>query len=136
MQANNEDVDEETIEKEYDNFEKNLQWSLIRNKLVEQFEIEVNNDDIVEAARRRIRQYFGGQSMPGMEQIVDSTAQRILQDQKQVEQLYEEVLTDRTFEVLIEKVNVEEKPVSLEEFEGAVKAAQASNIPAVAEEEE
>jgi trigger factor len=136
MQANNEEVDEETIEAEYDNFEKNLQWSLIRNKLVEQFEIEVNNDDIVEAARRRIRQYFGGQSMPGMEQIVDSTAQRILQDQKQVEQLYEEVLTDRTFEVLIEKVNVEEKSVSLEEFEEAVKAAQAANTPAAAEEEE
>jgi trigger factor len=136
MQANNEDVDEETIEEEYDNFEKNLQWSLIRNKLVDRFEIEVGNDDIVEAARRRIRQYFGGQSMPGMEQIVDSTAQRILQDQKQVEQLYEEVLTDRTFEVLIEKVNVEEKTVSLEEFEEAVKAAQAANAPAVAEEEE
>jgi len=136
MQTNNEEVDEETIAKEYDNFEKNLQWSLIRNKLVEQFEIEVNNDDIVEAARRRIRQYFGGQSMPGMEQIVDSTAQRILQDQKQVEQLYEEVLTDRTFEVLIEKVNVEEKPVSLEEFEAAVETAQAANAPAAAEEEE
>lgn len=136
MQSNNEEVDEETIEKEYDNFEKNLQWSLIRNKLVDRFEIEVQNDDIVEAARRRIRQYFGGQSMPGMEQIVDSTAQRILQDQKQVEQLYEEVLTDRTFEVLIEKVNVEEKSVSLEEFEEAVKAAQAANAPAAAEEEE
>lgn len=135
MKANNEEVDEETVEKEYENFEKNLQWSLIRNKLVARFEIEVNDDDIVEAARRRIRQYFGGQAMPGMEQIIDSTAQRILQDQKQVEQLYEEVLTDRTFEVLIEKVNVEEKPVSLEEFEEAVKAAQAANAPAAEEEE-
>lgn len=134
MKANNEEVDEATVEKEYENFEKNLQWSLIRNKLVERFEIEVDNDDIVEAARRRIRQYFGGQSMPGMEQIVDSTAQRILQDQKQVEQLYEEVLTDRTFEVLIEKVNVEEKPVSREAFEDAVKAAQVANAPAEEEE--
>jgi len=135
MKANNEEVDEETVEKEYESFEKNLQWSLIRNKLVARFEIEVNNDDIVEAARRRIRQYFGGQAMPGMEQIIDSTAQRILQDQKQVEQLYEEVLTDRTFEVLIEKVNVAEKPVSLDEFEESVEAAQAANAPAAEEEE-
>ena len=136
MKANNEGVEDATIEKEYENFEKNLQWSLIRNKLVESFEIEVNNDDIAEAARRRIRQYFGGQAMPGMEEIINSTAQRILQDQQQVEQLYEEVLTDRTFEVLIEKVNVEDKAVSLEEFEEAVKAAQAANAPAVPAEEE
>ncbi len=135
MKANNEGVSEEVVEKEYENFEKNLQWSLIRNKLVKRFEIEVGQDDLVEAARRRIRQYFGGQSMPGMEQIVDSTAQRILQDEKQVEQLYEEVLTDRTFEVLIEKVNVEEKKVSLEEFETAVEEAQAANAPQAEEEE-
>ncbi|MEQ8705602.1 MAG: trigger factor [Phaeodactylibacter sp.] len=136
MKSNNEEVEAEVIEKEYDHFEKNLQWSLIRNKLVERFGIEVGNEDLVEAARNRIRQYFGGQSMPGMEQIVDSTAQRILQDQKQVEQLYEEVLTDRTFDALIKNVKVAEKKVSLEVFEEAVKAAQAANAPAALAEEE
>lgn len=136
MKASNEGVDEQTIEKEYDNFEKNLQWSLIRGKLGNRFGIEVSENDIVEAARHRIRQYFGGQAMPGMEQIVDSTAQSILQDQKQAEQLHQEVLTDRTFEVLIEKVDVKEKPVSLEAFEEAVKEAQAANAPAASMEEE
>jgi len=74
--------------------------------------------------------------MPGMEQIVDSTAARLLQDENQVDQLAQEVLTDRVFELLLEKVNVEEKPVSLEEFEEEVERTQAKLQAAATEEEE
>jgi trigger factor len=127
MKAVNEGVDDETVEKEYDNFRQNLKWSLIRNKLVEQYGIELTEQDIIDAAKRRIMNYFGGQMMPGMEEVVNGTAMRMLQDEKQVEQLSQEVLTDRVFEVLLEKVTLEDKTVSLEEFEEEVKKAQEQN---------
>lgn len=136
MAASNEGVTAEQIEAEFDNFAKNLQWSLIRNKLVSKFEIKVEEGEVVEAARRRIRSYFGGAPMAGMEQIVESTAMRILQDEKQVEQLYEEVLTDRVFGALIEKVSIAEKPVDLKTFEAEVEKARASNASSAAAEEE
>jgi len=53
-----------------------------------------------------------------------------------VDQLAQEVLTDRVFELLLEKVNVEEKPVSLEEFEEEVERTQAKLQAAATEEEE
>jgi len=136
MKATNEETTDETVEREFDNFRDNLRWSLIRNRLADDYEIEIEEKDLLEAAKRRIRNYFGGQSMPGMEQIVDSTAARLLQDENQVDQLAQEVLTDRVFELLLEKVNVEEKPVSLEEFEEEVKRVQAEVQPAASEEEE
>lgn len=136
MKATNEEATEETVEKEFESFRDNLRWSLIRNRLADDYSIEVQEQDLLEAAKRRIRNYLGGQSIPGMEQMLDSTAARLLQDEDQVEQLAQEVLTDRVFEVLLEKVNVEEKPVSLEEFEEEVERAQAKLQAAAAEEEE
>jgi len=127
MKAANEGVTDETVEKEFANFRESLKWSLIRNELVERFGIEITEDDIVTAAKQRIMNYFGGQMMPGMEEVVNSTAMRMLQDEKQVDQLSQEVLNDRVFEVLLEKVTLEEKKVSLEEFEEEVKKVQAQN---------
>lgn len=127
MKATNEGVTDETVEKEFENFRDSLKWSLIRNELVERFGIELTENDIVTAAKQRIMNYFGGQMVPGMEEVVNSTAMQMLQDEKQVEQLSQEVLNDRIFEVLLETVSLEEKKVSLEEFEEEVKKVQAQN---------
>ncbi|NBC07278.1 MAG: trigger factor [Bacteroidetes bacterium] len=133
MKATNEGITDETVEKEYGNFRESLKWSLIRNELADRFGIEITENDIVGAARQRIMNYFGGQMMPGMEEVVNSTAMRMLQDENQVNQLSQEVLGNRVFEVLLEKVTLEEKKVSLEEFEAEVEKVQAQ---AQAEEEE
>jgi len=137
MLASNENLTRKQIEKEYGRFSKNLQWSLVRNKLVERFEISVEEAEIMDKFRQQIRGYFGGQAMPGMEQIVDSTAMRMMEDEKQREQVYNEVLTDKLFKALADEVEVKEKPVSRETFEEEVqKARAASAANATVEEEE
>ena len=126
MKATNEnDITDETVEKEYDSFRESLKWSLIRNKLADRFGIEITENDIVGAAKQRIMNYFGGQMVPGMEDMINSTAMRMLQDENQVNQLSQELLSDRVFEVLLEKVTLEEKSVSLEDFEAEVERVQA-----------
>ncbi len=139
MKASNEDVDMEIIEREFDSFAKNLKWSLIRSKLVKRFDIKVEQEEVLENLRNRIRNYFGGGVAPGMEQVVESTAMRLMQDEKQVEQAFEEVLTNKLYEVLAEEVTIEPKKVSLEEFEEEVskaRAAAAAREAAALEEEE
>ncbi|MCB0586072.1 MAG: trigger factor [Phaeodactylibacter sp.] len=126
MKATNEKLTDEVIEKEYGAFSKNLQWSLIRSKLVKRFDIQVGKEEVLETLKNRVRSYFGGVA-PGMEHIIDSTAARLMEDEKQVEQAYDEVLSDKLYEAIADEVNVEVNKASLEEFEAEVaKAREAS----------
>lgn len=143
MKASNEGVSEEVIEKEYPNFSKNLQWSLIRSKLAKEHEVKVEEGDVMDYFRNSIRNYFSGQGMmAGIEQIVDSTAMRMMEDEEQYERAYSEVMTDKLFKALSAAVSVEKKVISKEDFEkevadarAAAAAAQAANALAGAEEE-
>jgi len=129
MKAANEQLSDEAVEKEYATFAKNLQWSLIRNKLVQQFGIRVAEAEIVEALRNQVRSYFGGVA-PGMEHLIESTAARLMEDQKQVERAYEEVLSDKIYHALAGEVGLELKKVSTEEFEAVVAKARAESAAA------
>ena len=122
--ATNEDITDETVEDRYGNFRDSLKWSLIQSKLADRFGVEVTEEDIIIAAQQRVMSYLGGQMLPGMEDIIKDTVTRMLQDRDQVNQLSMEVLNNRVFEVLLEKVTLEEKQVSLEEFEAEVKKVQ------------
>ncbi|MCB0567036.1 MAG: trigger factor [Phaeodactylibacter sp.] len=123
MKATNEELSDKVIEKEYEAFAKNLQWSLIRSKLVRRFGIEVKNEEVLETIKNRVRSYFGGVA-PGMEHIVDSTATRLMEDEKQVEQAYGEVLTDKLYKALAAEVKIDIKKASLEAFEAEVAKAR------------
>jgi trigger factor len=139
MLTSNEGVTMDIVEKEYENFSKNLQWSLIRSKLVKQHEISVEEGEVMDRFRQQIRNYFGGGSaMPGIEQIVDSTAMRMMEDEKQYEQAFEEVMTDKLFKALAEQVGASPKTVSKETFEEEVQKARAASAAAsqVVQEEE
>jgi trigger factor len=111
----------ELIDKEYDKFKKNLQWSLIKGKLVKQFDLEVKEEEIFEAFKDRVRGYF--QSY-GNELIVVNTANRLMEDQKQVNQMYEELMSDRLFEAMKAKIAIEPKSISIEDFEAEVQKAR------------
>ncbi len=128
------------VDKEYDKFKKNLQWSLIKGKLVKQYDLEVTEEEIFEAFKDRVRGYF--QSY-GNELIVVNTANRLMEDQKQVNQMYEELMSDRLFETMKEKITIKDKGISIEDFDAEVQkaraevaAAQAPAVEAASEEEQ
>lgn len=135
MKSSNEKLDDEVIEKEYGAFAKNLQWSLIRSKLIKRFGVEVKQEEVFETLKNQVRSYFGGVAT-GMEHIVESTAGRLMEDKKQVEQAYEKILSDKIFDAVAAEVTVEAKKTSLEEFESIVAKAREESAAANREEEE
>ena len=85
-----EEITQEEIDKEYDNYSRVMKSQLINNKIITDFEIKVEEKDV----RDHIKQYFLGKvSMPGgdpeaderMESIVDS----IMQNKEEVQRIYE-----------------------------------------------
>lgn len=125
LQTSNEQLDEKTLEKEYPAFADNLRWTLIRGKLNKSFEIEVSPEEIKESFKNRIRGYFGGAPSPDMESMVESMADRMLQDEKQVNEIYEEVASNKFFEAVVEKVEVTDKPIGTDEFQEVIAAIEA-----------
>ena len=59
LKMTNEKLSEEQIEKDFDGFLDNMKWTLIKNKLATQFEIEVQPEDIKIAMENKIKSYFG-----------------------------------------------------------------------------
>ncbi|MFK7807396.1 MAG: trigger factor [Saprospiraceae bacterium] len=115
INTSNESPDRPPIsDKEYEGFSKNLRWSLIQNKLVKHYNIEVASEDVFEYIKDKIRGYFGGY---GDELVILNTANRLMEDQKQVEQAYNELLSNRMLAAMREKVNLKVDNISLEEFD-------------------
>ncbi len=144
LKTSNEKMAPELIERDYPAFAKNLQWTLIRNKLAKQFEIQISEEEITEGFKDEVRSYFGSY---GNEELIDATAQRLLEDEKQFNEMYEDLLVDKLHEKIAEMVTIHPKPVSREEFNtilqearAAAQAAQMQNIEVdadfVEEEEE
>ena len=142
MLATNEETTKAQIEQQYDTFTKNLQWELIRGKIAKQFEIKVEDEDILEVLKKRVRSYFGGaQNIP--EDLIASSAQRLLEDEQQVRQAYDEAISDKLFDIINEKVNIKTKDIESEAFDEIIQkareeamAAQAAAAAVPAEEEE
>ena len=124
LRANNSKLTDQQIDAEYDSFAQNLRWSLIRGKLVRDLGIEVTDEQVMERFKERIRGYFGGAAAG--EELINSMAARLLQDEKQFEQVYEDVLTDQLAEAIEKQVTIETKVIPVEEFKQILEEARKS----------
>lgn len=134
IMESNEKATEADVDQGFDRFADNLRWTLIRNSLSRRFDIQVDQEDIVEGFKDRVRNYLSNSPMAD-ENFVNQMAMRLMQDQNQVEQVYEEMMTDKLYDALVEQVTVREKPIDLEAFLEIAKAAQ-EKAQAGTEEEE
>lgn len=119
----NEEVTEANIEGYYERFSKNLRWTLLRNKMLENLGLEVTDEEVVERMREQIRGYFGGQAD---DNLIGSMTERMLEDRKQYDRLEDEIYTDKLQEAAKEHITIEVVKVTKEEFEARVEEAQRS----------
>ncbi len=130
-----EEMTQERAEAEYPEFAKSLQWTLIQEKLTQQFELEVTEEMIRDRIKQQVQGYFGGQAD---ENILESMADRLMQDQEQVRRIANEAMSDLLFTELEQAMNVKEETIPLEELNEKITEAQtaAQAIRNTAKEEE
>lgn len=105
----------EEAEKEFPSFDHQLRWTLISDKLVRDNKLEVSFEDLKENAKQKVLGYYGGAAADGAEWL-DSYLDRLLQDEKFVDQTYREMITAKLFDWAEAKVNVKEEEIKAEEF--------------------
>ncbi|WP_040497511.1 trigger factor [Fulvivirga imtechensis] len=119
LRSNEGKVTQEDVDREFDEYVKSLKWDLIKNKVAEDNEIKVENDEVVDKAKSMILQQLGG---PGAaEQLkdhLDSFANNYLQAEngQNYMKVYSEVRDEKILSFIKEQVTLAEKKVDLEEF--------------------
>ncbi len=106
---------EEAVPTETDrsDFMLDLKWQLIKDKVAVANELKVENEEIQDAAYRRVYQYVGPY---GDKETVQRLAGSILGDREQVERISREVMANKVFEVLRESFEVTDEAISEEDF--------------------
>jgi trigger factor len=118
VRANKGKLSEEQVEEHYDDYERELKWSMIRNKVVEEQGLKVSNDEIVERTMQKILGQFNMEMTPELQDSIRSFADNYLKQEngKNYVDEYEAILAEKVLENLRGKVVVNEKPISAEDF--------------------
>lgn len=108
---------EEEVDKQYPDFIKSLQWSLISGKIMQENNIEVSNEDIEDSARQQLMGYFSGNMDFDFEQPwVSDYVQRMMKDKKFVEDTARRIEMEKVFIWCETQVHPEETSISVEDF--------------------
>ena len=111
------------VESGYDSFAQNMRWTMIRSKVARDGGVQIGDEDLKESYRNKIRGYLGG--MATDDNFIESLVVRAFEDEKQVSEMYEDVMTEKTIEVMKTRANIVDTPVSSDEFDSIMAAARA-----------
>ncbi len=113
----------EIVETGYDSFAQNMRWTMIRSKVARDGGVQIDDEDLKESYRNKIRGYLGGMAID--DNFIESLVQRAFEDEKQVSEMYEDVMTEKTIELMKIRANIIDKPVSSDEFDSVMATARA-----------
>jgi trigger factor len=117
MLNNNKDKGEDFVEKNFEGSIKELKWHLIKEQLVAAQEIKVEDADLKAVARDAIRQQFAQYGMSNVpDDVLDNYAEEQLKKRENVENFVDRAIDQKLMEKLKTVVKLNEKKVTLEEF--------------------
>lgn len=117
LKATNEKLTDEELDKGYEDFAKNLKWTLIENKIIKDNDIKIEYKDIFETAKARLNAQFMMYSPTPLpeEQLAKYTA-NFLKEQENANRILDEVKALKVFDYIKTIVTLNEKEISYDKF--------------------
>ncbi|GAB7088647.1 trigger factor [Marinifilum fragile] len=115
--ATNKEMNEEQVEKDFANYVDEFKWQLIKNRLTEENELKVEQEEVMEFAKQQALmqfQQYGMMEVP--EEYLTNYAQQMMQNQEEQRRIYERMIDNKIVEFLKDAIKIEEQEVSTEEF--------------------
>ncbi|MGA2405437.1 MAG: trigger factor [Bacteroidales bacterium] len=113
----NENTTQEQIDKEFDNFRKDLKWQLIRNKVARDNEVKISEEELQKEAeditKNQFRQY--GLFYATNEQITNYAKETLKRDDD-AKRIADKILDEKVILLIKELVKLETSSVTVEEF--------------------
>jgi trigger factor len=115
--ATNEKLTQEDLDKDYENFAKNLRWTLIENKIMKDNTIEIKYDEVFALAKQRLDAQFRMYSPQPLsdEQLGQYTVQ-YLQNKENGNKIFEELKALKTLDHLKTVVALDKKDIDSAAF--------------------
>jgi trigger factor len=117
------EVTDSVLDKEFDSYVRGLKWDLIKNKISDDNKITVETDEVRQKAKDLIISQFGGPAIAAqLGDKLDSIADNYLQNEngQTFMRLYNQLKNEKVMSFIKEKVKVDEKKVSVDEFKKIV----------------
>lgn len=118
LKTSNPELTDGKLENEYEEFTKSLKWSLVRGELIKKYNLEVNDDELFEGVKEKVRGLFAqfGQAQVD-ELVVANTANRMMENEEEVNNIYRDKMNVKIMNQVRELVTVTEKSISQEDFD-------------------
>jgi len=116
-------ITEEQLDKEFPQIEKDIKWTLVKNSFIKSFDIKVTEEDALETSKEilgyELTQYGITLDQFPAEQFETFAKERLNNKEKPEERnrIFERAAEQKFTRFLINKVNFEEKEVSIDEFQ-------------------
>ncbi len=117
LKATNEKLTDEELAQGYDEFAKNLKWTLIENKIINDNEIKIDYKDVFETAKQRLDAQFrmySPQPMPE-DQLAQYTA-TFLQEKENANRIFDEVKALKVFDHIKSVATLDQKEIGYTKF--------------------
>ena len=119
LKATNPEISDEELEGGFEDFLKNLKWTLIENRIVTANNLEVKYDEVVSLAKERIYsqiKMYNINEEPTDEQL-NQFAMQMLQDREQANRLFEEAKALKVFDYLKGVIKLKSTKIDYDKFE-------------------
>lgn len=116
----------ENIDTEYQKIRKDLVWQLIREAIAKQYQLKVEEQDILAVARMIAQSQFAQYGMTNLpDDVLDKYGRDIMSDSKSREHVVNQAVDMKLYSIIRENVTLEEKTVNVEQFNELFKPVEA-----------
>lgn len=117
LMQKNPNLNKENIDEEYAKMLPELTWQLVRDDIAEQLQIKIDEADLLNTAKMVSANQFAQYGMTGLsDEVIERYAKDILKDQKARESMANQAVEMKLFNGIRASVTLDNKEVSIEEF--------------------
>lgn len=127
LERNDGNITQEQIDKEFNDYVRDLRWNLITNKIAEDKEIKVEHEDVKAKAREMIEEQLGQSGLlqqlgDNLDPFVDNYLQG--ENGNNYMQVFNQAKTEKIFDHIKENATIEEKEITVDDFKEEVEKRQ------------
>ena len=113
----NEKSTQEQIEKEFDSFRKDLKWQLIRNKIARDNEVKISEEELQKEAENITRYQFQQYGLfYATDEQITNYAKETLKREEDAKRIADKILEEKVLLLMKDLIKLENKSVTIEEF--------------------
>ena len=135
IKAVQKDMDDEKLEKDFDQYKRSFAWQILENNIVEGEDVNVTRADIENYFRDYfIKSYFGNFNPESVKDQLDKIVADAMKNQEYVKNAYDMLYDKKLVEVLRKKMNVEHKEGDFKAFINELSSKEGTKDEKSAEE--